>query len=465
MESFKLYLILSRLTMSSRLLLLQPAARHSPEALMVDSNSIEQRRWYRTSRQGKSSSLYSKISPLGSPDISVKPELDDWMEKCKKVNVAELQRIIHDLRKRKRFSQALQVSEWMNERGICQFSPVEHAKMKEMGFTSSALTYNDIMCLYTNTNQYEKVPEVLAEMKENRVLPDNYSYRICINSHGVRSDLNGMEKILKEMETQTHIAMDWNTYAVAANFYIKAGLVDKAIDALKKAEVRVDKKDGTSYNFLISLYAKLGKKDEILNLWELEKGACNRCINRDYINVLESLVRLGELEEAEKLLKEWDLSDNCYDFRVPNILIMGYCEKGLFEKAEAVLVELKGKGKASTSSSWGTVARGYVAMGKMMKAVDTMKAALLLHWENKGWKPNNGVIASLLNWLSENGSVEDTEAFVESLRTVIPVSREMYHALIKVNIRSGKDVNGLLQKMKVEKIDEDEETRKILGMT
>lgn len=165
----------------------------------------------------------------------------------------------------------LQVSEWMNKKGICAFSPTEHAvqldligkvqgflsaetyfnnlrdqdktdktygallncyvrqrqtekslshwqKMKDMGFASSALTYNDLMCLYANIGQYEKVRDILNEMKRNEVSPDNFSYRICINSYGVRSDIEGMEEILKEMESQPHILMDWNTYSVVATF-------------------------------------------------------------------------------------------------------------------------------------------------------------------------------------------------------------------------------------------------------
>ncbi|KAF2303339.1 hypothetical protein GH714_016927 [Hevea brasiliensis] len=250
--------------------------------------------------------LYSKISPLGDPSISLVPELENWVQHGNKVRVGELQRIIRDLRRRNRFGQALedllicnisgvQVSDWMNKRGICIFSPVEHAvqldligrvhgflsaenyfnslrdhdltdktygallncycrqrqvdksishlqKMKEMGFASSPLAYNDIMCLYTNVGLYEKVPHVLTEMRENKVSPDNFSYRICINSYGARSDIEGMERVLNEMECQLGIAMDWNTYAVVANFYIKAGLSDKAIYALKKSEEKLDKK-------------------------------------------------------------------------------------------------------------------------------------------------------------------------------------------------------------------------------
>ncbi|GAV91204.1 PPR domain-containing protein/PPR_3 domain-containing protein [Cephalotus follicularis] len=470
-------------------------------------------RFYYTNRVTKMT-LYSRISPLGN-HTSVVPELEHWVKDGNKLSFAALQRIVRDLRKRRRFTQALQVSEWMNKKGIYIFSTSEHAvqldligrvrgflyaesyfndlkdhdktdktygallncyvrqrqmdksislfqKMKEMGFASQPLSYNDMMCLYTNVGMHERVPDVLTEMKDNKVSPDNFSYRICINSYGARSDREGMEKVLREMESQPHIAIDWNTYAVVANFYIKAGLTDHAIDALKKSEHKLDKKDGTGYNHLISLYTNLGNKGEILRLWGLEKSACKRYINRDFIIMLESLVKLGELEEAEKILKEWESSGNCYDFRVPNTVVIGYSRKGLFKKAEAILEALTEKGKTTTPNSWGVVAAGYLAKGEMKKAFECIKASLSLYEENKGWKPNPKVIAGILSWLGEEGSANDVEVFVASLRTVIPEDRQMYHALIKAYIRGGLEVAKLLDHMKADKIDKDEETKKIL---
>ncbi|KAJ1381893.1 Tetratricopeptide-like helical domain superfamily [Sesbania bispinosa] len=327
-------------------------------------------------------------------------------------------------------------------------------KMKELGFASSPLTYNDMMCLYTNIGQHEKVPDVLTEMKENKVLPDNFSYRICINSYGARSDIDGMERILKEMESQPHIVMDWNTYSVVANFYIKAGLTSDAVDALKKSEERLDNKDGEGYNHLISLYARLGQKNEVLRLWDLEKHACKRCINRDFVTMLESLVKLAEFEEAEKILREWESSDNSYDFSVPNILIIGYSGKGFPEKAEAMLEDLQKKGKATTPNCWTVVAGGYLHKDEVEKALGCLKTAISLYVENKGWKPNPKVIAGLLNWIGDKGSVEDAESLVTLLRNVVPVNRLMYNALIKTYIRDGKEVDELLDRMKKDNITE-----------
>lgn len=69
-------------------------------------------RSYYTSRT-KKPSLYSKISPLGNPTTSVIPQLDDWVFNGNKVSVGELQRIVRDLRKRSRFTQALQVFKFL----------------------------------------------------------------------------------------------------------------------------------------------------------------------------------------------------------------------------------------------------------------------------------------------------------------------------------------------------------------
>ncbi|XP_065879723.1 pentatricopeptide repeat-containing protein At4g21705, mitochondrial isoform X2 [Euphorbia lathyris] len=410
----------------------------------------------------------------------------------------------------------VKVSEWMNKTETCIFSPAEHAvqldligkvhgilsaenyfgnlmdndknektygallncyvrqcqteksishwqKMKELGYASTSLAYNHIMSLYTNLEQYEKIPGLLTEMKENNVSPDNVTYRICINSYGARSNLEGIERVLNEMEHHLGNQMDWNTYAIVANFYIKAGLSDKANDALKKSEEKLDKKDGSGYNFLISLYATIGNKAEVLRLWELEKSECKRQINRDYMTMLQSLVKLGDLEGANEILKDWESCGNVYDLRIPNIVVVGYCEKGLVEKAEALLKELIEKGKAIIPNSWAVIASGYLEKGEMAKAVECMKAALSV--KNKRRKLNPRVIRDILSWLGDEGKVEDLEAFVASLSNSIPVNnREVYHALLKANVRSGKDIGGVLEQMKAHNIDEDEETKKILSM-
>ncbi|CAI9087470.1 OLC1v1021545C1 [Oldenlandia corymbosa var. corymbosa] len=293
--------------------------------------------------------------------------------------------------------------------------------MKEKRICLSAVAYNDIMSLYTNVGQHEKVPDVLNRMKANGVTPDNLSYRICINSYGVRSDFDGMEKVLREMENQPGMKVDWNTYAVVANFYIKAGREDEANSYLVMAEMKLEKKDNLGYNHLISLHAHLGNKDQVLWLWKLQKQT-SKCINRDYINVLKSLVRLGEFELAEELLKGWELSGNCYDFRLPLTIIDGYIKKGLCKMAEAKLRNLMNKGKATTPSSWERLSAGYLEMDEPVKASECMKIAVSFEGKHKGWKPDPRVLAKLVDFSPDQLGGKDSDESL-SFNSVMPESR------------------------------------------
>lgn len=342
---------------------------------------------------------------------------------------------------------------------------LEHLKdMREKGLVLYSVTFNDMMSLYSNIGKNDRVPDVFKQMKENGVEPDNLSYRICINSFGVRSDIEGMEKILDEMESDSHIVVDWNTYAVVANFYVKAGLISKANVVLKKAEQRLGNKDGLGYNQLISLHARLGNRDDVLRLWSLEKNACKRCLNRDYKNILETLVRLDELEEAEKVLKEWESSGNVYDFRVPNLVIVGYIEKGLCAKAEALLKHLMETGRASTPNIWGRLATGYLEKGEMASALESLKVALSLSQGSKEIKLDDKVITEVLRLVGEKGSFDDAEKALNLLRSSIPLKTQMYHALLESFISVGKEVDRLLDIMKSDNYEVDEDTSKILSL-
>ncbi|XP_071714544.1 pentatricopeptide repeat-containing protein At4g21705, mitochondrial-like [Rutidosis leptorrhynchoides] len=470
-----------------------------------------------TTKKKKKESLYSKISPLGNPNLAMTPELDDWIQKGNKYRVSEVKQIIHDLRKRRRFHHALEISEWMNKKGICAFTSTDHAvqldligkvngfleaekyfnsltdqdkstktygallhcyvrqreterslahlqKMKEQGFVSSPVTYNDIMCLYTRTNETDKVHNVLKEMKKNGVAPDNLSYRICINSYGDKMNIEGMESILMEMENDPNIIMDWNTYAVVANCYINGKVFEKANNVLKKAEKLVEK-DGLGYNHLISLHARLGNKDDVLRLWGVQKTKCNRVINRDYITMVKSLVRLDEFEEAEKLLIEWKSYGNVHDFRVPCFIVDGYLEKGLCDKAKDLLDNLSKDGKATTPDSWANVAVEFLKKGDVGTCVSCMESAFSLPLEKKDWKLESKVVENLLSGVGEKASsVQEVELFVKKLKKVVKFDRKMYHSLMKGYINGGKDVGKVLEDMKADGIEEDVETKKILGL-
>uniref|UniRef100_A0A0A9DTS8 Pentatricopeptide repeat-containing protein n=1 Tax=Arundo donax TaxID=35708 RepID=A0A0A9DTS8_ARUDO len=294
------------------------------------------------------------------------------------------------------------------------------------------------MGLYTNLGQHERVPSVMEEMKSSGIVPDNFSYRICINSYGTRADFFGLENTLEEMECEPQIVVDWNTYAVVANNYIKGNLREKAYSALQKAEAKIDKRDSEAYNHLISLYGHLGDKSEIKRLWALQMSNCNRHINKDYTTMLSMLVKLDEIAEAEALLKEWESSKNAFDFQVPNVLLTGYRQKGLLDKAETLLDDFSKKGKMPPSTSWAIVAIGYAEKGDAAKVYELMKNALCVYAPNSGWIPRPATIEMILKYLGDEAELKEVETFVDLLKVAVPMNSDMTEALARARSREEK---------------------------
>ena len=276
--------------------------------------------------------------------------------------------------------------------------------MKKMGFITTALPYNNIMCLYTNSGELEKVPLVLEEMKSHGILPDNFSYRLCINSFGSRSLIKEMEKTLDEMEIQPQIVVDWNTYSVVSHIYIKSGFLERGSETMKKLEEKMNRKNSLCYNHLISLFGAMKNKSEMWRIWNLQGERGVRYLNRDYMIMLGELVKMGDLKEAEDLLKRWVGSGNTDDFRVADVVLAGYCRSGEVEKGEKMVIELERESKIKIlASSWGMLARTFSERGETEKAFTYLEKALKNFEPGGGWKPSSSVILLLLQWIHDDG--------------------------------------------------------------
>lgn len=329
----------------------------------------------------------------------------------------------------------------------------------------SFLNYNNIIRLYSQTQQHEKVPGVLAQMKKDGVPPNFFTYSLCINSYGERGDLAIVEKLLEEMEREPHISTGWETYSMVAKFYIKADMKEKALVCLKKCEDKAHKCDLLAYNHLISHYAVLGSKGAMMRFWKLQKVNCKKQFNREYKTMIGCLVKVDDLDQAEKVLGEWELSGNAYDFKVPNMLLNAYTQKGLVEKAEALLRSMVAKGKTPTPNSWSIIASGHVAKENMEKAFQCMKEAMAVPVvdQNRRWRPQLDAISSIFSWVIDNADIGEVEEFVNSLKTLGSMNRDMYLSLMNMYVRCGKDVDGILESMKADNIEIDEEIEKTLN--
>ncbi|KAJ0041239.1 hypothetical protein Pint_26647 [Pistacia integerrima] len=422
----------------------------------------------RTSRWKDSmNALYRRISPIGSPRVSIVPVLDQWVEEGRPVDKEQLHVFIKELRSYRRFRHALEISMWMTDKrnlpltsadvairldliskvhgtgqaenyfnnvpeqlkGLSVYSAMLNCyasvkslekaeatmqKMRDLGFARTSLAYNVLLNLYYQTANYKKLDSLMHEMQEKGIAHDKFTMGIRLSAFGATSDVEGIDKTLAVMESDPDVVVDWTVYNNAATGYAKTGHLDKALEMLKKSEGLITgKKSNKAYEFLITQYAKFGKKDDVLRLWELYKKN-QKIYNKGYMCVIPSLLKFNDFESAKKIFEEWESVNGSYDIRILNLMISAYSRKGLLQEAETLIDGAKLKGGKPDQTTWLHMAIGYVQNSQTQKAVEAMKEALVVC--QTGWKPRKKIFAACLKYFKDEGDVEGAEKFMKLLR-------------------------------------------------
>lgn len=278
-------------------------------------------------------------------------------------------------------------------------------KIKKLHPMHLTVCYNMMLKLYAQVGKYEKLDRLMQEMKEKDIC-NGATFIIRLNAYVSARDIEGMEKLLMQIEADPIATVDWYTYSTAANGYVKAGNAEKALAMLKKSERLVrGKTSRLAYESLQTMHAAIGNKDEVYRLWNRCKSLKNS-LNSSYICMLSSLVKLDDIDGAEKILEEWESEHTCFDTRIPNLMITAYCRWGLLDKAEAYIARLLDNGKELDRSTWERLAGGYRMDNAMEKAVETMKKVILANRPGRRRRPNPFILFSCIKYLKEKGDLE-----------------------------------------------------------
>ncbi|KAH6789587.1 hypothetical protein C2S51_004593 [Perilla frutescens var. frutescens] len=281
--------------------------------------------------------------------------------------------------------------------------------IKKLGCWTT-LPYNIMLRLYSQERKHEKLNALVQEMQIEGIVYDKITYKILLQAYA-RSDLEQMERLLVKMESDCRVIVDYHSYAAAAKGYLKAGALDKAFVFLKKAESMIGEVHGriSAYLSLITYYATMQRKEDVYRIWNLLPSIAE-LRNNAYVAMISSLVKLDDLDGARNVLEEWEGTTEPFDIQIPNLVIRAYCKKGDVGAAEIVLKELVDNGKEPNAHTLSHMALGYFKNGRMEKAVEVKKKAIVANLA--GWKPNLIVVVACLEYLQSKG---DTYGIQEML--------------------------------------------------
>ncbi|KAG7593139.1 Pentatricopeptide repeat [Arabidopsis thaliana x Arabidopsis arenosa] len=300
----------------------------------------------------------------------VTPVLEQWGTQMKQ---SHLKCLIKNLHESNQFSKALQVSEWMGEKRVCNLYSEDYAarvyltenvlgleeaekyfenipknmkdysvyvallssyaksdknlgkamatfkKMRELGFLLKPSPFNLILSLYSQGNMVE---EILREMEENNVDPDSLTVNNVLKVYAAESKVEEMEMFMRHWGREDGIKVERGTMVAMAKAYVKAGSTKKAVEMY--GDVAGCKRE------VYRLWNECKKEGEVKDD-KVYKSVGSSLLKKDdegYRTVIGSLLKLNDVQGAETVYREWMPDGPKFDVSIPGLLISRYCAEG-----------------------------------------------------------------------------------------------------------------------------------------
>ncbi|WCJ29194.1 Pentatricopeptide repeat (PPR) superfamily protein [Euphorbia peplus] len=449
--------------------------------------------------------VYSKRSAVGT--------IVKWKTEGHNVQKYQLNRIVRELRKLKRYKHALEVCEWMTQQKDMKLLPGDYAvhldliskvrglasaekffedlpdqmrswqvctsllhtysmnkllekaealmeKMAECSLLKSPLPYNHMLSLYVDQEQLDKVPGIIEELKK-KTSPDVVTFNLWLRVCSLQNDVKTAEEVLKELR-KSKVEPDWITFSTLTNLYIKNQLLEKAASSLKEMEKRASRKNRIAYSSLLSLHTNAGDTASVERIWKKMKLLFRKMSDAEYTCMIASLVKLGEIEKAENLYTEWEKVSGSGNHQVPNILLAAYINNNRIEEAEIFHDRMVEKGIRPAYTTWELLTWGHLKEKDMEKVLDYLKKAIA---SVERWNPDKKLVGTIFKNLEENGDVEKAEGFLVMLRDAGVLSTEIYNSLLRTYEKAGKMPLIVAERMKKDDVKLDKETHRLIKKT
>ncbi|KAF3562428.1 hypothetical protein DY000_02011224 [Brassica cretica] len=324
-------------------------------------------------------------------------------------------------------------------------------RLNVLGFLVTPHPFNEMMKLYEATRQYEKVVMVIGLMKRNKIPRNVLSYNLWMNACCEASGVGDVESVYGEMVGDKSVEVGWSSLCTLGNVYVKAGFVEKAKLVLESAEKKLNRSNRLGYFFLITMYASLGNKEGVIRLWEGSKSVSGRMTCANYICVLSSLVRLGDLTEAERVFEEWEEKCCNYDVRVSNVLLGAYTRNGLIRKAESLHNRVLERGGSPNYKTWEILMEGWVKCQSMEKAIDAMHRAFEL-MKGCHWRPSQRIVMAIAEYFEKGEKMEEANIYVRDLHRIGLASLPLYRLLLRMHEHVQRPASHIYDMMKSDNI-------------
>lgn len=425
--------------------------------------------------------------------VSMKEVCEKWVEEGNEMTQTEISLTMLELRKRRMFLKALQLSEWLEKSKHLDFLEVNYAsrvdllarvrgllhaeryveqipesfrgelvyrtllancvaatdakkseevfaKIKNLGLPVTLFSCNQMLLLYKRSGN-EKIADVLLFMQKENIKPSVFTYQILIDIKGKSNDISGMEQILETMKAEG-VKPDNHMLVSLARYYTAVGLKDKAHTMLKEVEGDDINENLGICRLLLPIYASLGREDEVGRIW---KACESRPGWEDCMAAIEAWGQLKKIENAEA----------AFDIMVKNLkkksvkhftaLLKVYANNQMFAKAKNLVKQMEASGCSPDSLTWDALVMLYIGTGEVEKADNILEKAAQ---QRRGRPLYNSYIA-IMDQYAKRGDTHNAERLFLRMREAGYAARlRQYNTLLLAYKNAKAPVYGFIERIK-----------------
>lgn len=185
-----------------------------------------------------------------------------------------------------------------------------YQKIKSSSIAFDALVYNEMMTLYMSVGQLEKVQSVVEGMKCKKVALDIFTYNLWVSSYAAAVNMDWVGKVLDEMSRDPKFSTEegWERYRNLVNVYVSSGLLMNSEcenGLVEVEEKRFSQREWITYDLLIVLYASLGNKSKVDQIWKSLMMTKQKMTSRNHLCIISCYLMLGHPKEAGEVIDQW----------------------------------------------------------------------------------------------------------------------------------------------------------------
>ncbi|CAO2203235.1 unnamed protein product [Urochloa humidicola] len=282
-------------------------------------------------------------------------------------------------------------------------------------------------------------------MEKENVKPSLFSYKLLVDSKGMSRDIEGMEKIIQQMEAEG-VEPDLRFNYTIARHYIFNGHREKAEALLESMEGDDISTNRAACKFLLPLYAFLGKNDDVERIWK----ACKDNTKLDEcLSAIEAFGTLGDVEKAEEVFEDMFVRWKTLSSKYYNAMLKVYANHNLLDKGKELAKRMDETHVKFGNTTLDALVKLYVEAGEVEKA-DSLLHKLAM--TNKV-RPQYNTYLMLLDSYSKKGDIHNSERVFNKLRQIGYTGRiRQYQLLLHAYLYAKAPAYGFKERMKADNI-------------